>query len=172
MNIKDISRLTELSRETVRTKAKELFPLKFENGKTTYFSKDESIKIVAELRKKGFIQPAENLQVPTENLQVKEIIKEAFKEMIPLMQTMITETVKTVTGNQKQLQYKQDYFSIIGYANSKGIHNLTTSEAYKFSIDAKHLSQNLGKEIRKVPDERWGTVNSYHTDILKIVFEM
>lgn len=71
-----------------------------------------------------------------------------------------------------RIEYKQDYFTIIGYANYKGIKDIATSDAMKLSVQAKKISIENGKEIRKVPDERWGVLNSYHIDILKKVFEL
>jgi hypothetical protein len=54
-----------VSPETVRAKAKEMYPDKFMKGKKTVFNQQEAIPIMAELRKRGFVQPTENLEVVT-----------------------------------------------------------------------------------------------------------
>lgn len=70
MTTKEIAEAAGVSSETVRAKGKELFPDKFVIGKKTVFCQKEAIAIMSEIRKKGFIQPTENLEVPTENLEV------------------------------------------------------------------------------------------------------
>ena len=66
----------------------------------------------------------------------------------------------------KQLEYKQDYFSIIGYANMKGNTTITMTEARALSYKCKKMSVEKSIVIRKTPDERFGFVNSYRVDIL------
>jgi hypothetical protein len=73
MTVRQMAEVSGLSTETVRAKAKEMYPDKFINGKKTVFSQQEAIPIMSELRKKGFIQPTEYLEVPTENLEVKSL---------------------------------------------------------------------------------------------------
>jgi len=73
--------------------------------------------------------------------------------------------------NQNKQEYTQDYFSIIAFANTQGI-KPTVTEAQNYSRIAKKLSTNQEIEIKKIPDERWGFVNSYHISILKEVFEL
>lgn len=53
MTIKEISELTGLSDDTIRNKIKDLYPNIIKNGKKTYLKKEETINVVAELRKKG-----------------------------------------------------------------------------------------------------------------------
>jgi hypothetical protein len=75
-------------------------------------------------------------------------------------------------NNNKRLEYRQDYYSIIGYANSKGIKDITVTEARRLSLIAKNLTIESGKEVRVIPDERWGKANSYPVEILEKVFEL
>lgn len=65
MTTREIAEAAGVSSETVRAKGKELFPAKFSAGRKTEFNQKEAIAIMAELRKRGFIQPTENLEVPT-----------------------------------------------------------------------------------------------------------
>jgi hypothetical protein len=64
----------------------------------------------------------------------------------------------------------QDYFSIIGYAHKLGV-PVTFSEAKTIGKEAARLSRDINMEIRKVDDERFGLVNSYHVSVLQEVFK-
>ena len=44
-------------------------------------------------------------------------------------------------------------------------------QAQKHGKHATKLSKSYGITIGKVPDERWGTVNSYSVDVLDEIFE-
>jgi len=111
-------------------------------------------------------QPTQNTEVVTKSDLAdfgKAIVAEMFKQLIPLLQIQQTA--------QKQLEYVQDYFSVIAYANIKGI-KPTITQAQAYSRVAKKLSIESNVEVRKVEDERYGYVNSYHKDILAKVFEL
>jgi len=64
---------------------------------------------------------------------------------------------------------KTDYFTIIAYSSVIGI-QLDMKEAKLRGAQAGQLSRKLDTTIIKVPDERFGKVNSYHESILKTVF--
>ena len=65
-------------------------------GKRLIFSEKESIEIMRELKKKGFIQPNQNGQVPDQNGQAvtrsdlaafgATIVSEVMKQFLPLLQ--------------------------------------------------------------------------------------
>ncbi|MEW8091268.1 MAG: hypothetical protein AB2784_16750, partial [Candidatus Thiodiazotropha endolucinida] len=70
------------------------------------------------------------------------------------------------------LQHKfgnPDYFTIMAFAS---MHNLPIdfNEAKIRGARASKLSRDQDKAIIKVPDERFGKVNSYHKEILAAVF--
>jgi hypothetical protein len=79
-------------------------------------------------------------------------------------------TMLPVITQSKQLDYVQDYYSVLGYANKKGI-RLTFSEGIALGKRATKLSRETGKEKREVDDERYGRVGSYHIDVLKEIFK-
>ena len=166
MTIKDLAEVAGISQETVRVKGKELFPERFINGVKTVFTKEQSVKIMSELRTKGSIIPTEKLAENKELVTRSDlatfgaaIVSEMMKQFMPLIQ------------NRQPIMIEQDYFSVNGYANKMG-HKLGFSEALIIGKSAGRLSREKGYEIRKVDDERWGQVNSYHVDILKEVFEV
>ena len=114
-------------------------------------------------------QPLQNDKLPIQNADVvtksdlavfgTAIVSEMMKQFLPLIQ------------NRQPLMIEQDYFSINGYANKIG-QRIAFSDALAIGRMAGKLSREKGTEIRKVDDERYGTVNSYHVDILKEVFSV
>jgi len=91
MTLREMAEVAGVSPETVRAKAKELYPDKFMKGKKTFFNQQEAIPIMAELRKKGFVQPTENLEVITRTdlmTMVAPIVAETIKQLIPLIQSV------------------------------------------------------------------------------------
>jgi len=105
--------------------------------------------------------------------------------MVANLAVMMQETMKVMVTQQnqitailsqpnqpnqpKQLAYTQDYFGVIAFANTKGL-KPTITEAQQLGRMARAVSAAKGLEIRTMPDERWGKVNSYHVDVLKEVF--
>lgn len=170
MTVREIADIAGVSPETVRAKTKELFPGKIKNGKRTVFLQKEAVVIMAELRKKGFVQPTENLELPTENVEVvtrsdlatfgASIVTEIMKQFLPLLQ-----------NQHKQIEIAQDYYTIKGYASKLG-QQILFSEALNLGRLAGKISREKGLEIRKVDDERFGIVNSYSIIVLKEVFQI
>ena len=91
----------------------------------------------------------------------KTIVQETFKQLMPIMQS-----------NMNQIEMKQDYFSILGYMNYKKINEARFSEMIIYGKEASKISRDMGLEIKKIPDERFGYVNSYHIRALEKVFEI
>lgn len=167
MTIKEIAEVAGVSAETVRSKGKELYPDRIINGIKTVFSREQSIKIMSELRVKGAIMPTENLP---QNMEVvtrsdlaafgTAIVAEMMKQFLPLIQ-----------NQTKQFEFIQDYYSIKGYASKLG-QQINFSDALNLGRIAGRLSREKNIEIRKVDDESFGRVNSYNIEILKEVFQI
>ncbi len=66
--------------------------------------------------------------------------------------------------------HNEDYFTIAGYASLRGL-NVDINMANMLGRKASKVSRKFGYEIGKMQDPRFGTVNTYHVDILKNVFE-
>ena len=169
MTIKQMAEVAGVSQDTVTRKVKEMYPARVRNGRPTNLIQSEAITVMAELRKKNFVSPLQNAEVSLQNAEVvtksdlaafgTAIVSEMMKQFMPLIQ------------NRQPIMIEQDYFSVNGYANKMG-HKLGFSEALIIGKSAGRLSREKGYEIRKVDDERWGQVNSYHVDVLKEVFEV
>lgn len=63
-----------------------------------------------------------------------------------------------------------EYCTIDTCAAIRGI-NVDIDKAFFYYEKADKLSQEYGYEIGKAKDTRYGTVNTYHVDMLKEVFK-
>lgn len=170
MTVRDIAEIAGVSVQTVRRTAENNVGYVFEKGKTANFTEKESIEIMRELKKKGFIQPVQNGQEPVQNVEVVtksdmaafgvSIVQEMMRQFIPLLQ-----------NRPQQIEFVQDYYTIKGYASKLGI-QITISDAINIGRQASKLSRERGFEIKKADDERFGIVNSYSIEVLKEVFSI
>jgi len=72
--------------------------------------------------------------------------------------------------NQGQLEApKQDYYSLAGYCS---LHKIKTSDSdmRKIGMDLRKMAIKAGMDLHKVPNERYGQVNSYPVEILDDYF--
>lgn len=184
MTTREIAEIAGVSVQTVRRTAETYIGYVFEVGKKAVFSEKESIEIMRELKKKGFIQPVQNGQAPIQNgqaplqngqapLQNAEVVTKsdlaAFGTAI--VSEMMKQFLPLIQGQQKQIEFIQDYYSIKGYASKLG-QQIHFSDALTLGRLAGKLSRERGIEIRKVDDESYGQVNSYNIEILKEVFQI
>lgn len=97
---------------------------------------------------------------------------ESMVEKLCIAVATIPQTINAIAGNQaKQIEFVQDYYSIKGYASKLG-HQIAFSEALNIGRAAGKISRDRGIDIRKVDDEAFGQVNSYHVDVLREVFQI
>lgn len=92
-----------------------------------------------------------------------------------LEQKRQAEQIGKLADDMKQIEAKmathnEDYYTIAGYASLRGI-NVDINRANMLGRKASQVSRKYGYDIGKVQDPRFGTVNTYHVDILKSVFE-
>ena len=119
----------------------------------------------------------QNEQVAVQNEPLKNEVSEYVtkNDLIDFAKTIVQETISgflpLLNGATKQIEFKQDYFSVKGYSSKQG-QQLNFSEAITLGKIASKLSRERGVEIRTIEDERFGFVNSYHVDILDEVFRM
>ncbi len=183
MTIKEMAKLTNKTEKTIRKwLAQEQKVLTQEQKVLTKgHQKDYDLSSVIAILKAGKISES-LISLLVENAKNKnnvELIKENPTELKTMFMAFMQQQQKTneillemIKGNSaKQVEYIQDYYSIIGYANNKKI-TISFSDALKLGKEASCLSRKLNKEIRKIPDERFGFVNSYHISILSKIFEI
>lgn len=82
------------------------------------------------------------------------------------------ERVKSTVNDVKAklTTRNEDYFTVAGYASLRGL-KVDVNRAGMLGRKATKLSKEYGYEVSKVKDPRFGTVNSYHVDILKEIFK-
>jgi len=137
----------------------------------------DAIKILMQNARNNNL-PIKNIKVPIQNEKVNttEIIKDVMKEMLPLFLELIKQNNNLLLTQlnkkeSKQLEYIQDYFSIIAFANNNNI-KITFSEAQIYGKKSVLISNEKNIEVRQVPNERFGKVKSYRIDVLKEVFDI
>ena len=109
--------------------------------------------------------------------QSVEVDYEAIGKMIGMavaaaLTPVVDRLDKMSSSHQLQIEApKQDYFSLVGYCSLNKI-KTNMSELSKMGMDLKKMAKDSGKELHKIPDERWGKVNSYPVEILDEYFQV
>ena len=116
-------------------------------------------------------------------LEVERRYKEQAKALTP--EELLFEQARLMLEHSKRLtavedkidvleaKFKnrpEDCYTVAGYASLRGI-NVDVNRANMLGRKAAKLSRDFGYEISKTQDPRFGSVNVYHEDILKTVFE-
>lgn len=89
--------------------------------------------------------------------------KQQEKEMLTMRDDIKRLEAKVTTHNE-------DYYTVAGYASLRGL-NVDINRANMIGRKASRLSREYEYSIGKTKDPRFGTVNTYHVDILKEVFK-
>lgn len=89
--------------------------------------------------------------------------KEQDKKMISMQDDIKRLEAKVTTHND-------NYFTVAGYASLRGL-NVDINRANMLGRKASKLSREYEYPVAKTKDPRFGTVNTYHVDILKEVFK-
>jgi Rha family phage regulatory protein len=85
-------------------------------------------------------------------------------------QAETVERVHKLEAKSQAFEEGVNFFTVVGYLNWRGLPALTLVEASTIGKKAAALSRERGITVDKVRDPRFGTVNSYHHDILEEVF--
>lgn len=151
---------------------------------TAHFAKKLSVKgnsVKAEEAREYFTQLEEKVKQKAIDLTQLSPELQLFKQMFDtiahqqLEQKRQAEELSKISDNVKELQAKvethnEDYYTVAGYASLRGI-KVDINKANMFGRKCSKLSKNYGYDIGKTKDPRFGTVNTYHVDILKEVFK-
>ena len=118
-------------------------------------------EVIPSIRKTGAysatLSPAEQL------VRQAQLLLEQEKRLAAVESRMKTVEARLETRSE-------DVFSIAGYASIRGL-KVDVSTANLLGRKATTLSHEYRYPISTTPDPRFGKVNVYHTDILKIVFD-
>lgn len=170
MTIKELSEVAGVSESTVRRTAKDIFPLSFKNGVKTHFDEQCSIEIMREVKKKNMVA-MQNEKVAMQNEKVDyEIIGKMIGMAVSAAMMPVVKQLQNISNPVLQIeQPKQDYYSLVAYCSLNKI-KISTSELKKMGMDLRKMSVLSGKELHKIPDERYGQVNSYPIELLNEYF--
>ena len=117
-------------------------------------------EVLPQIRKTGSYGIA---KTPTEMLVL--MAQELDKQSKAVLE--VKEDVKRLES--KIMTVPNEYYTVAGYANLKG-KRIDVTRANQIGRYAANLSRKWGYEIGHVSDARYGTVNSYHMDILRDAF--
>ena len=171
MTLKELAEVAGVSQSTIRRTAQELFPDNFKNGVKTIFNEPQSLQIMQDVTKRNMVA-MQNEKVAMQNEKVDyEVIGKMIGMAVTAALAPVVQELKNIKQPLQIEQPKQDYYSLMGYCSMNKI-NITFSEAKKMGMDLRKLTLSESKEIRKVPDERWGYVNSYPLEVLEEYFSV
>jgi hypothetical protein len=170
MTARQIADIAGCSDNTVRKIANQLFPNKRaeKRGMAKDYQEVECYKIMDKLPKRN------NVELKTEvNNDVAMQTMQMFKMMMDQQQIFMTTMLNEIKGISKpQLSIeapKEDYFSLLAYCS---LHKIKTnrSELAMHGRELRKMVLSNDMELRKIPDERYGEVNSYPVEILDEYF--
>ena len=160
-----MSSLTEKTKEAFRTKCPmDLTIDEIEAILTAGSMSKDAVSII--------MDNAKSKNLPTQSVEVNY---EAIGKMIGMAVSaalipVVDRLDKMSSAPQLQIEApKQDYFSLIAYCSLNKI-PAVNSELKKMGMDLRKIAISRGKELHKIPDERYGQVNSYPVEILEEYF--
>lgn len=107
MTIKQMAEVSGISTETVSRKVKEMYPDSVRNGKATNLIQSEAICVMAELRKKNFVEPLQNEKVALQNEKVSSFLSERDIAIISqIVSVTVSETIKALDGRMTTIEQK------------------------------------------------------------------
>ena len=143
-------------------------------------------QVLPQIRKTGAYRGAPTLAIPAEIHQAMIQVMQALPLLVQTVQGMavgLQSLSSQVQGHAtemlqlaqrvEQVEAAQDhnphYFTIMGYAKWKHL-RLSLAEARQYGLQLRQKAKEVGVKLGKVPDERWGTVNSYPVELLDDLF--
>ncbi|MFY7999455.1 MAG: hypothetical protein ACOVSW_12735 [Candidatus Kapaibacteriota bacterium] len=104
-------------------------------------------------------------------------------QLLQLAVAQMTEQDAKLTNHETRLQLLEErtstptsdpqtlnYYTVTGWAKKCGVLALPHEKALKLGRKAASLSKANGILVSKIADMRFGQVNAYHADILRVVF--
>ena len=179
-----------VSKETVRRAAKKLLLDAAVNGKTRQFTFEEVEKISRVLFNKVPVPVKLAIEStfsnvagePSTNVKAGSVLTDRDFQMIAqIVSVAVSETMKAYDVRMKAIEEKVDrvpligydetHMTVLGFCKANGI-TVSISGAIAHGKEAARISREEGMSIKRVPDERFGSVNSYHKAVLQKVFSL
>jgi len=126
-------------------------------------------EVLPTIRKKGGYGLARSTEARLDRIET--FMEKTFASIPTLLAETVKQTIEALPQTQIALPafIEIDYFSIKAYALKCGL-KVIFSDAKHLGKEAARLSRSKNIEIRKIYDEQFGAVNSYHISVLKEVF--
>lgn len=172
MTIKQLADVAGVSEDTIRRKGKSLFPGMHTKGVRVHYTKNQCEILMREVKKKNMVSELQqNAEVPQQNAEVDyEIIGKMIGMAVSAAMMPVVKQLEHINKPQLLIeQPKQDYYSLVAYCSLNKIKTVS-SELRKMGMDLRKMAKESGKELHKIPDERYGQVNSYPVEILEEYF--
>lgn len=124
-----------------------------------------------------FDELEENYFNPTKNLTPAEYLLYQAKRMVENERAIRAANARLDSVDDRlqkvesrQMTIDKNYYTIVGYANLHGIKSINRDKAARLGRRAAKLSRKNGYEVGREYDAKYGTVHTYHTDILEMIF--
>jgi hypothetical protein len=178
MTVKEVAMFLNVNPRTVRNQIQISFPGLMDKGRTTYLNEEQVTQIRQGLSNHHNLESTFHVRQARTNLEIKNSIENIVASILtPILQQQndfnqkLINEVKAIRNQPKQIEFTQDYFSILAYCNVKGV-QIAFSQAVRYGKEAARMTNARGLEVRKIPDERFGTVGSYPVEVLNEIFEL
>ena len=124
-----------------------------------------------------YINEFERMENYIRNQQAKPLTP--AEQLLAQAQLMVNmeNRLNTIEKNTARLENNlrrtitSDYFTVIGYANFRGI-NANTYNSSVIGRKASKICKDCGLAIGKVIDSKYGTINTYPLDVLDEIFAL
>ena len=119
-----------------------------------------------------FIECEKQIKRPISTLDILEMTIKNLREQNMQLDEVKSEikTLKTTIDNIQVFNASVEHFSIMGYC--KNIKKqIGIAEAKVFGTKARALCNQMGYVIGKIPDPRFGTINTYPLDVLSEIIK-
>jgi hypothetical protein len=164
---KQIAEIAGCSLRTVKEIVKTKFPeIRAGKGNEVNIEPEIAIKIMEIIPKKNMVEKCKTALPKVQNCTTARIDR-----LESMVEKLCGAVAAMVTARPAQIAIEQDYFSILGYCNKRGL-TLKFSDAIRYGKEAARISADTGYEVRRIADERFGTVGSYHVSVLEKVFSL
>ena len=104
-----------------------------------------------------------------------------YQMIAQIVSVAVSETMKAYDSRMRAVEEKVDrvpllgydetHMTVLGFCKANGI-TVSISGAIAHGKEAARISREEGMSIKRVPDERFGSVNSYHKAVLQKVFSL
>lgn len=183
MTVKELANVAGVSVYTIRRTAGELYPHPKVKGKKAFYNKQQSLCILENVKKKNMVSVIPEVQNALVKKEVQENKKEVQNALVnyeaigKMIGMAVTAALSPIVdrldklSTQKALPepVKQDSYSLVAYCKINQI-TVNQSELAVHGMALRKIANREGIKLNKIPDERWGFVNSYPVKILDEYF--